>query len=329
MNNLVKIQQKTSFKYVVKNIISLILFALTIFQVNAQDNSSAQQNLPALNRHTFIPNSYVGQPFLNSFYNNELGFAQSSKIRFPLLEIDGKPIFGESGGVLFMNLSFEYQQKVKEWMALTVKVKVATRIGTDVKSLLSQGINSVGYFDISWIFRLAQTEKLQLSAILTVRNAKGNFINIKRFVEDIINGVPDPSISQQVPALTGGGGLRFAYGINDLWGFYTMADLHYGERFVRGESAIIYRAGGTVDLNLSGRTMVPIGFSASYVISIMPDVLYLADKAGHIVSFKAAYTGSPDLSLGVEFSLAQIPVQGLENNLNVSGATLALRYYFN
>jgi hypothetical protein len=96
------------------------------------------QNLPSLNGHTFIPVAFIQGPFTNSYFNSDLGASQSMSLKIPIT-IDGQTYVGETGKLIFIGLGFQYQQKIKDWIAFSGNLYIRSRIGTNVRSILAQG----------------------------------------------------------------------------------------------------------------------------------------------------------------------------------------------
>ncbi len=318
---MMKIRYHSIFAFV-----ALCLLGITK-PLTAQEKSN--QTLPNLNGHTFVPVSFISTPFTNSYFKSSLGVAQSFSTQFPLFELDGETVYGETGNILFANLGFQYQHQVKDWIAFSASLAINTRIGTDIQSIISQGINSVTGYQLQWVLRIIEKEKYMLSGSFNVSNVSGSFISISGYIKDIINDVPNPSISKSITAINTGTGLRFAYGFNDLIGLTLMGDIRYGEALSRGNAGVTYKLGGTFDINLADKTDVPIGFAASFLNSTTPENVFNEIHSSSIFSFKTVYAGSRDFSLGMEMTYVRIPLTAIDTKANVIGFLITTRYYFN
>ncbi len=293
----------------------------------AQEKST--QTLPGINGHTFVPISIISIPFTNSYFKSTLGVAQSFSTQFPLFELDGETVIGETGSILFANLGFQYQQRIKDWIAFNGSLTINTRIGTDIQSIIGHGINSVAGYQLQWILRIIEKEKYMLSGSFHVSNLSGSLISISGYILDIINDNPNPSISKSITAINTGTGLRFAYGFNDLFGLILVGDIRYGEALSRVDAGFTYKIGGTFDVNLADKTTVPMGFALSFLNSTAPENVFNELKSTSIFNFKIAYTGSPDFILGLETSYLQVPLTVIDAKANVVGFLITTRYYFN
>lgn len=310
-----------------KRIILLLLIAITTSMVNAQDEPV--NNLPNLNKHYFIPNSNTPSPFIKSHFGMNLGIASSSDFENIILEIDGETILGLQGSLIFADLNFDYQQKIKDWIALYINVGVTARIGTELQSLLTQGVNTVTVFKIGWLVHIAEGKRDKLSANIQINNYTGNVINIGDFITDVIDGVENPSISKKVPLLNGNVGLRYAHGFNEIFGFQGFGNIGYGESYERGESDFSYYIGGLFDMNLATKTKTPLGFALFYNISAQPDLVQVPSKFATNAGIKISYSGAPHFNLGMEISNLNIPIPGVEDKISATLVMITSKYFFN
>jgi hypothetical protein len=301
----------------------LIPSALTFAQ------SEEANNLPLLNGHYFVPVSSLPAPFIKSHFGMSLGIASAKDFENILLEIDDEIIIGSKGSLIFADLNFDYQQKIKDWIAFYAKVGITARVVTELQSLLAQGVNTVTSFKMGWLIKIAKGEKYLLSGNIQINNNTANFINVKGFVDDIINNAPKPSISRNVPILSGGIGLRYAYGFNDLFGLQAFGGIAYGESYERGVSDFTHRIGGSFDANLANRTKVPMGFALFYSSSSLPELVQVKGKSATNGGIKISYTGAPHFNMGLELSQIRVPIPNVEEKVNSKSILITTKYYFN
>lgn len=306
--------------------LGIIVLLFISIVLHAQDGT---QNLPSLNNHTFIPSSIIGSPFTNSYFRSGIGIASSSTINYPLFELDGETIYGELGGLLMVQMGVSYQQKVKDWIAFNIEVGLSARVGTDITTLLARGVNSVTGMEMNWVIKLMQNERQMLSGTVSVSNYSGTFISIAGFVEDIINNNPNPSLSKSIPVVNSGIGLRYAYGINDLFGFHFTGNLSYGEGFSRSDAGFSYKIGGSLEMNIAERSKAPLGFVLWFLRSTQPENVYNETDPTQLFGMKIAYTGTSDFSIGIEFTYVILPVSVIDEKLGLFGGLITTRYYFN
>lgn len=308
----------------------IVLFIMIMFgQVQHGYSQEEVQKVPELNGHVFLPMSNIKSPFTNTTFGMKLGIGQTVNLTIPLPEIGDLPIEGIDGSVLFANLGFYYSQRVRKRAAVYLKFSMNARIGTDVGSIVSQGLNTVMATELGWIINLLETEKSSLSGTVDLYNYTGMFINVSKFVEDIIDGVPNPSLTDNVPALSAGLGLRYAYAFNSLFGMKLMGNLAYGESFDRNVTSARYNLGFAFDVNFNEKHNVPIGLALSYNLISQPEVVYFNNEFAYVGMLKIAYTGSTDFSLGLEISALSMPLEDLEKRPLVPLVAFSLLYFFN
>lgn len=291
--------------------------------------SDQSNNLPNLNNHYFIPTSNTPSPFINSYFAMNLGIASSDDFENIILEIDDEPIIGLKGSLIFADLNFDYQQNIKDWIAFYLNVGVTARIGTELQSMLTQGVNTVTAFRMGWLVHLAEGKRGKLSGSLQVNNFSANFINVGDFIRDIVNDKPNPSISKNVPILNGGIGLRYAHGFNKLFGFQGFGGIASGESYERGSSAFTYTLGGLFDLNLATKTKTPMGFALFYNITAQPDLVQAKNNFATNSGLKISYSGAPHFNFGLELSRILVPIPNVEEKVNSSSVIISSKYFFN
>ena len=302
----------------------LVLIGLSVFGQSDESN-----NIPNLNNHYFVPNSNTPAPFIKSQFGMNIGIASSSDFENVILEIDGEKLIALKGSLIFADLNFDYQQKIKDWIAFYLNVGVTARIGTELQSMLTQGVNTVSSVRMGWLVKLLKNEKNMLSANIQVNNHGANFVNIGDFVDDLIRDSVRTSITKNVPILTGSVGLRYAHGFNEILGFQGFADVGYGESFVRGESDFVYRLGGLFDINLATKTKVPLGFGIFYSLTSIPDVVQVKGKSASNAGLKISYAGAPHFNIGLELSRLRAPIPNVEEKVNSTAFFITSKYYFN
>lgn len=308
---------------------SVVIFFVGIAGGYTQELPNNDELIPTINNHRFIGSNFIRNPFINTSFNISMGFANTQKIAYPLLDSGDTLFFGIDSELLFLNGDVQYRQKIKDWLAMHIELGYAARLGTDGGSIFFQGINTLSDFKIGWLFKLVRSERMLISGSVEVRNNEAVFISIGKLLEDLIMNNPNPSLTKTVPALNVGMGAELAYGINDMWGILADVKIGYGETLERGNARLVYQAGVSLDFDLYGRTDVPIGSVLTIITSNLPEFVWSEDRQIESISWKIAYTGSEDFNMGLEFFEARIPLEGLSDKATTRGAVLAFRYYFN
>ena len=307
-------------------VIPVILMVFFIGQgIWAQSDSI---NRPSLGDHYFTPVSYSNLPFTDSYLSTLTGYGQTTDLVHQLGSIGNIDLRGLKGKVAFIDMGFIYQQRVRDWMAAYVSLGFSARLGTELQSILAQGVNTLSNFEIGWHIRLLKRDKYAISTIVQLQNNQASFMNVLGFVRDVINDFPEPSITENIPLLSAASGLRFAWGLSELVGFKASTNLAYGESYTRGENGFSFKAGAGIDLDFNPRYSVPVGLLVNYSISSMPDIVYIEGKKAQMGQVKIAYTGASDFNIGIEYSYQKIPLFEQTTPPTVQSIALAVRYYF-
>jgi len=308
-----------------------MVFCCLLFTLLLGQRAVAQTNTisrPSIGGHVFTPVTYSKTPFTNTYFSILTGFGQTTNLVHQLDSIGNYQPRGLSGEVTFINMSFTYNQQVREWLAAYITFSLSTRVGTELQSLLAQGINTLTSFEIGWNIKLIEREKFTFSTAIELHNSEGSFISISKYFQELFNNNPDPSMKETIPVLTFGTGFRFAYGLSDLIGFRASADLAYGESYTRGENSFTYGADGGIDIDFCPRYSLPLGMMLHYSISTLPNLVYVEDGRVQITKAKLAYTRSTEFSLGVEYAYVKIPLPNLDKNTSLNSLSLTIRFYF-
>ena len=228
---------------------------------------------------------------------------------------------------MFAALDFEFQHAVKNWLAVRGRIKIDARLGTDVQSLISAGVNATVGYEFGWLIKVVSKERYMLSANVDISNRTITAIILSDMIQDIIDGVP-PHLVQNIPALRGHAGLRFAYGVSPLLGITAIAVGGYGESVDRrARNQFSFRGGLSVDFDLRPGTGVPLGFLLGYTFESFPeqgnDFIGATSKA----AFRIEYTGRSDLGLGLGFSAEGVETEAFRRTLLYS-VRIDLRYFF-
>lgn len=286
------------------------------------------RRVPSLSSHEFVPVSSNTLPMVNTKFNMYIGGGQTSNFYLPLFTIGDWKVIGLKGNILFVDAGIHYQQRVRDWLGVYVRYRIAARLGTEIQTVLAQGYNSINSFEIGWKFKLIEEDKFMLSTKLEMQNHTGNFVNILGFIKDIVNQHPSPSITNKTPVITGVAGIQFAYGINSLFGISAESEIAYGETYTRGENGIRFMTGMSFDINFNERFSIPIGVAVAALFTSQPEYVYVDGHVAKIVGWKIAYTGASEFNLGLEWSLTKSPMPGVENEPVVQTLGMSSRFYF-
>ncbi len=293
----------------------------------------ASGNSPGnLEGHEFVLSSYLPDPFVRTSLRTGLGFGMTPELVVPLVTINDTSYFGLKGSLLFALLDLEYQQKIRDWLALRGSVRVIGRMANETPALISQGVTMFAVFELGWLIRIRESDGLFLSGSLGIRNSRITDVYLQRFVEGIIESgriTPANRLVQTTPTLRGVAGLHGAYAMSDLVGLTFSGDLDYGEsgdRLSSGEWS--YALGAAVDFNLLRSTGTPAGFVIGIETRSVP--MGQRDVSESTLTFfgRIGYTGSKEFSIGIDLGYELTPVRGVEGKQGFLSALVDTRLYF-
>jgi hypothetical protein len=307
-------------------IICVAFMAIGLFGQDKVEISDSKREI--LNGHTFQSLSYFRTSFTSTHLAANIGFGSTPALKIGSIAIDSIQLFEFEGQVVFVDIAVRYQQRFTPWLAMYLQGNMAGRLGTDMSTILADGVNTMTGFKIGWLIRVYQNKKLNLSANVHVSSASANFINVTQYFEDLINNVPNASVSQTVPAMAIDVGIMGAYAINPAWGLQFFGDIAYGESFERGRSQSYYNAGIEGEIDFNPNYKVPIGLALGFVATNNPESV--SDNSGfsNIFIGKIGYTGSKEFELGLQFSYFDVNLRSVENEVYVFKTMLMLKFFF-
>jgi len=312
-----------------------MIFVVTSIEAqtsNSTDKSSEPIKLPVLNNHRFVVNPYATSPFIKTYFRNSLGGGVAMDLNVPILIIDGEPLAGLRGDLTFLILEFEYQYAVNNWLAVFGNIGMVSRFGTEAQALVAQGINATYGFELGWMFKLLETDKVFLSATANLWNQSGTVLNLYNFVQDIIdNGElrPENQLIYSKDYIQGGGGLRVAWAPSELIGVNGLSEFLFGESLDNTGTKIFYNIAGSIDLDLNKVWSVPIGFALGATVNtFLSSNDSSVDENTTSVFLRTSYTGRNDILISLDMTWNKMPISQPKQTLNGSTATISLEYYF-
>jgi len=303
---------------------------LLVFSGFAQDDGSIpdHRKVPTLYGHAFPSMGNFKHSFINTHLQANLGFGLTSLITLPGLEIGGYDIFSFQGRIMFINTGVRYQQKFNDWLALIINARLTARVGTSMSTIVVDGVNTISGGKIGWLIKIYQSNRLNLSTTAYVKNLMGSFINVSDYFEDIINEVPNPSVTKKVPVLLAGLSVQGAYAFSPVFGMQFQGELSYGESFNREKSNTIYSLGILGDVDFNPKHNVPIGLALGYILGSADEIVLDDGGIVNVVSARLGYTGASDFELGLQYTYSSISLSESEERPNVSTIMLLLKFYF-
>jgi hypothetical protein len=308
-----------------------VLYAQESSDIGNKSVISGSTVIPVLGSHKFMPNSIVKDPFIKTYIRNSVGIGQALDLDIPIVIINDHEVLGLRGDLMFASLDFEYQHSVKDWLAVWGRFSILARIGNDTQALLTQGVTAVTGFEFGWLFKLMKKDNTMLSLSLSLENGSATIINLLDFINRIIadDYSYNNSLVNNVQSVRGGSGLRFAWSVSKLFGFYTTGELLYGQSTeVRGDSKFFYNIGGVLDFNLNAVSDLPFGILVGYSQTNLQSSGDNTSGDLNTLFFRIGYNKTSDLSIAIESSFNKIPVQTLDQTLHAGLTKIMLRYYF-
>jgi hypothetical protein len=298
----------------------------------AGDSANAGQTRPVLGGHAFVPYSAVDAPFITTHLRSTLGYGSAVDMKVAYKNLDGEIVKESQGDLLYTNLQLEYQQRVLQWLAINGQMLLNGRIGQDATTLLAQGITGVTGAQLTGVARVAERRNWLLSGTLGISSTNITGIRLLDFAREVVDSgkiTPDNKLIRSGSATRGSVGLRFAQGLNGLFGYTLLAEEGFGDSFRDGESsASSYRLGGTVNFDFRPKYRVPVGLLAGYLVNSLAPIG--GDINGNMESylFQVAYTGRKDFSIALESSYSTVPLNQSNERLKFNATQLTMRYYF-
>jgi len=287
---------------------------------------------PKLADTRFISTPFFPDPFIRTVLRNNLGYGGARDLNLNLLEIDGEPVLGLEGDLLYALLNIEYQFAVQDWVAVWGNAGLSARLGTEIQSLLAQGVSVLTGFELGWLIRVYKTDRHIVSTSVSLNNSSSTIIDIYGFVNRIIEDgglEPDNKLVRDIPLMKGGLDLRYAFAANDMVGIQVNGAAIYGESADRtAGNTWSYALGALVHLDLYARTEVPLGFALGYKYLTLPNPADPSEAGANLFLLNTSYTGRDDFACGIDFQYEKVPIPRFDEDANVFTVTASMWYYF-
>ena len=311
----------------------LFLVMISSLAVFAQDDEfeifKEIRETRTLGDHYFTPNNTLKQPFILTHVRMSLGIGGINDIRFPLIEIADQQLLYVEGSILAALLSFEYQHAVKDWLGVFLRFGLLGRLGSDIGTLVTQGINYTTAFDIGWMIRVYRKDKFAFSTSIGVSNGDYSIISLQNFVDDIISGSPNARLVTQNNVLFGLLGFKAAYGFTKFFGLNGVVDIGYGETIQRELQNTFFNVVGiNADMDFREIIKAPLSLSVGYLHTTYPqnnnDVIF----DGNILFTQINYIGRTNFILSLDLSVSRELAGRNNETLWLNTTEFSMRYLF-
>ncbi len=310
-------------------ILLAVIFGVQLSIIAQNDTTKIVLKKSMLNGHIFTSINTSKSAFINTYLNARLGVGNTGNIDLPGFVIGDNEIFSFTGSVTFILVNLDYRQKINDWLALRLAMSLGGRIGSNMSTILVDGLNTFNGGSIGWDFRVVQEQKFQMTGNVFVKNINGSFIDIAGYVNDIIHDVPFAAAVNNIPVLNAGIGAQGAWAFNKTYGLQFGGDMSYGESFNRGEKNFFSSFNISGDMDLMPRKNVPLGFALGYMYSSNPEDTYLEYIYTGIYSAKIAYTGSSDFDLGLQLIMSKVQLsETINQSPSIVKTQLDFKFYF-
>ncbi len=313
-----------------RNLLALVyLFMALLVSAEGQPGEAIPgKKVPVLYGHTFPTVGGFRSPFVNTSLEANLGFGNTSLLKIKGIDLGDYEILSFEGKLLFYNMRVNYTQRFTPWLSLHVSMNAAGRVGTNMSTIMADGVNTLSGGTIGWLVRIMERERFYMSGSLSVNNMTGNLINVADYFRDLINNVPNPTVTKRIPAMAVSAGIQGAYAFSPTFGLQFMTEYAYGESFERKKNQGYFIAGINGDADLNPRYRVPLGFALGYTLTSAPEIVFGEGGASNLATLKLGYTGSDDFELGLQYTFYDVKIRSVEDKPYVSKIVLLLRFFF-
>jgi len=311
----------------IRRVVPLLAAALGL---HASIPAAAQEPpRPSLAGHTFISTDLIPDAFVRTYLRSSVGYAQAAHIDYPPVVVNGDTLAALDGNLVYAILGVEYQHALRDWLAVRAGLGMRSRLGTQVTSLVSEGVTVTNGFEFGWLARLRATTRTMLCGSLAVTNQTVTVIDPKQFAEDVANGVADARLIDEVPTVRTAGGLRYAWAINRPFGFTVLTEGSYGESpRRRSPDSWEYVLGACMDFDAEAAWGVPLGAALAYRRMSLPVITATDNGDASETVLRLAYNGRSDFLIGLDILGVLDRDNARAKAVWAGGAAIAMRYYF-
>jgi hypothetical protein len=291
--------------------------------------------VPVLNEHRFVFNRISRDPFVKSSFRINTGIGESQKVNLPTIEIGDTVIVPTAGKLTYANINAELNVQLNKSVAYFFGFGASAKVGTEPSSLYTNGLNSITGIHNAWKIRLFSNDKHYLSTQLGISTYNASIINVAQFIRDVINSNPDADISQNINVLQGFGSIHYATAFGSMLGMNVVGRYIYGDSFQSSKLVSEFFTSFGLDFNLYPKTKVPIGVSAAYAYTSMPEYTASQNSITSIGNIKIAYTGSDSFIISLDVSSFNAPyllgriVEKNQIETRIFNVALNILIYFN
>ena len=290
-------------------------------------------NLPdgterVLNGHGFIPSNFLGDPFVGTYFANQVGGGLAIGVETPLRDLDGNTLATVEGDLLYGVLGLEYQQNLGSVFAVGIRGAGVGRTGTSAQSFIAEGADLRTEKFIWGKWRAVRSNSVQAALGLNWGYRTGTFFTPREFAQHIADGgdLGDAPIVTEDKSWETSVAYDVAWAVSPMFGLRLSGNSGIYEA-PGSDSATqwLNRWGLLGSLDLNQTRNLPLGFTLGYFWGT-PENEPPTALRGLLLGFW--YTGETDLQLGVEMGLLKTQFLGTDEDVDGQFAILTTRYYF-
>lgn len=287
---------------------------------------------PRLGEHLFSPIAGAPLPFIRTVTSLNVGVGVSQGLDVPLFEIGGQPVYASVGELAVVGVIARHEQAIKPWMSVYLEARLTGRLGTNITSLLGQGINTVTGFDLGWNVRILENQRWSVVTGLSLEDGSYTNIDIQRWAEGLLDSgyvTEDNQLFDTKPALKASWMSSAAYVFNPALGLYASVTAGVAEPKVRdGDYSLLFDGMLALSVNWDPVIEVPIGTTLGVEYRENPDVSNADEGSYKNVYLRLGYTGEDAFGLGVQVMYQYAPVGGVVNDVSFISGAIDMRFYF-
>jgi hypothetical protein len=313
----------------------VLLAATTLAaSLHAQDRDPRR----TLGGHTYVPIELLGDPFTGTYVRNSTGGGKALGLKVPIPDLEGGVLGYAESDIGFLTIGLEYQQNVTNWLALRVGGSGGARLGTSIEALLAEGATAVFGYNFGVSVQAVRTERLALGLSADMIPNQSYGISPLDFARSVIeNGLDSASALLR----KGDGrrlfiGVRPAYVVTPWLGLQGQFEFGPNRARQKGDSGQVeaeetetqatFGLGASVNLmGTGGRT--PLGFLLAFQHK---SGIVGADVSGGADTWNVGiyYTARRAFSVGLDILSSSIGQTLVDDDINLIGGRLTLRYDF-
>ncbi len=285
-----------------------------------------------LGGHNFVPIELLGDPFVGTYVRNSTGAGTAIGLQVAMPALEGGIAGFAKADISFIGLALEYQQNITNWLAFRLGATGGARLGTSVEALLAEGVTAVFSYGFGLSGQVVRSSRLALAVTADIVPNKAYGISPLDFARSVI----DNGLDSASTLLSEGDGRRIVFGLRPAYaltpwlGIQGVFDVGPGkastEESERSKTQTSFGLGTSV--NLMGASNTPLGFTAAY--QHKSGLLGTGDVSGGADTWSVGvfYTGRRSFTVGIDIAVSSIGQTLTDDNINLTGARVNLRYDF-